>query len=59
MRWAGHVAHMGDRKDANRLLVGRSEAKRLLGRFIHIQDDNIKTDLQEDLAHNRTSGGVL
>jgi len=50
---------MGDRKDANRLLVGRSEAKRLLGRFIHIQDDNIKTDLQEDLAHNRTSGGVL
>jgi hypothetical protein len=59
MRWAGHVAHMGDRKDANRFLVGRSEAKRLLGRFIHIYNDNIKMDLQEDLAHNSTSGGVL
>ena len=59
MRWAGHVAHTGERKDANRLLVGRSKAKILLGRFIHIQDDNIKMDLQEDLAHNRTSSGVL
>jgi hypothetical protein len=59
MRWAGHVAHMGDTKDANRLLVGRSETKILLGRFIHIQDDNIKMNLQEDLAHNRTSGEVL
>jgi len=48
-----------ERKDANRPSVRRSEAKRLLGRFIHIQDDNIKMDLQEDLAHSRTSGGVL
>jgi len=36
MRWVEHVAHMGDRKDANRVLVGRSEAKRLLGRFINL-----------------------
>jgi hypothetical protein len=32
MRWAGHVARMGDRRGANRVLVGRPEAKRPLGR---------------------------
>jgi hypothetical protein len=31
MRWAGHVARMGDRRGAYRVLVGRSEGRRLLG----------------------------
>jgi hypothetical protein len=32
MRWAGHVAHMGEKRNANRLLVGKPEEKRPLGR---------------------------
>jgi hypothetical protein len=32
MRWAGHVARMGGKRDAYRLLVGKSEGKRPLGR---------------------------
>jgi hypothetical protein len=31
MRWAGHVAHMGEMRNASRILVGRSEGKRPLG----------------------------
>jgi len=33
MRWAGHVAHMGDRRGAYSILVGRPDRKRLLGRL--------------------------
>jgi hypothetical protein len=32
MRWAGHVARMGANRNANRLLVGKPEGKRPLGR---------------------------
>jgi hypothetical protein len=32
MRWAGHVARMGETKDAYRILVGKPEGKRSLGR---------------------------
>jgi hypothetical protein len=32
MRWAGHVARMGNKRNANRLLVGKSDGKRPLGR---------------------------
>jgi hypothetical protein len=32
MRWAGHVARMGDKRNAYRLLVGKPEGKRPLGR---------------------------
>jgi len=32
MKWAGHVAHMGERRGAYRLLVWRPEGKRPLGR---------------------------
>ena len=32
MRWAGHVARMGDRRGVYRLLVGKTEGKRPLGR---------------------------
>jgi hypothetical protein len=34
MRWAGHIARLGDRRDAYRVLVGKSEGKRPLGRPI-------------------------
>jgi hypothetical protein len=32
MRWAGHVAYMGEMRNAYRILVGKSEGKRPLGR---------------------------
>ena len=34
-RWAGHVEHMGDRRDVHRVLVGRPDRKRPLGRLRH------------------------
>jgi hypothetical protein len=43
MRWAGHVARMGEKRNAYRLLVG----KRPLGRPTHRWVDNIKMDLLE------------
>ena len=46
MRWAGHVACMGERRGVYRVLVGKPEGKRPLGRPRHIWEDNIKMDLQ-------------
>ena len=47
MRWAGHVAHMGERRRVYRILVGKREGKRPLGRPRCRWEDNIKMDLQE------------
>jgi hypothetical protein len=47
MRWAGNVARMEERKDVYRILVGKSEGKRPLGRPRRRYEDNIKLDLQE------------
>ena len=47
MRWAGHVARMGERKGVYSVLVGKLEVKRPLGRPRHRWEDNIKLDLQE------------
>jgi hypothetical protein len=44
IRWAGHVARMGERRNAYRRLVGNSEGKRLLGRPRRRWLDNIKMD---------------
>jgi len=35
MRWVGHVAHMGERRGVRRILVGKPEGKRPLGRRRH------------------------
>jgi hypothetical protein len=62
MRCAGHVARMGEKRNAYRILVGTPEGKRPLGRPIRRWVDNIKIDLREigwngmdwiDLAHDR------
>jgi hypothetical protein len=45
MRWAGHVAHMGEDRGVYRVLVGKPEGKRPLGRPRHRWEDNIKMDL--------------
>ena len=47
MRWAGHVAHMGEGSDVHGVLVGKTEGKRPLGRPRRRWEDNIKMDLQE------------
>jgi hypothetical protein len=47
MRWAGHVARMGEKSNAYRLLVGKPEEKRPLGRLRRRWVDNIRMDLGE------------
>ena len=47
LRWAGHVARMGEERGAYRVLVGKPEGKRPLGRRRHRRVDNIRMDLQE------------
>jgi hypothetical protein len=47
MRWAGHVARMGEGRGVYRVFVGRPEGKRPLGRPSCRCEDNIKLDLRE------------
>jgi hypothetical protein len=47
MRWAGHVARMGELRGAYNILVGRPEGRRPLGRPRRRWDDNIKMDLRK------------
>ena len=47
MRWAGHVARMGEGRGVHGVLVGKPEGKRPLGRPRRRWEDNIKMDLQE------------
>ena len=45
MKWAGHVAHMGEERGAHRVLVGKPEGKRPLGRPRRRWVDNIRMDV--------------
>ena len=62
MKWAGHVARTGERRVVYRVLMGKLDGKRPLGRPRRRWEDNIKVDLQEvecggmdwiELAQNR------
>jgi hypothetical protein len=59
MRWAGHVARMGETRNAYRILVGKSEEKRPLGRPRRRWVDNSKMDFREMgwYGLNRTGSG--
>jgi hypothetical protein len=68
MRWAGHVARMGETRNAYRILVGKPEGRRRLGRPRRRWVDSIKIDLREigwdgvdwvDLAQDRDQWRVL
>jgi hypothetical protein len=68
MRWAGHVARMGEKRKAYRLLVGKPKGKRLLRRPRRRWVDNISWDLGEvgwgnvdwiDLAQDRNRRRAL
>jgi hypothetical protein len=45
--WAGYVAHMGEKRNAYKVLVGKPEGKKPLGRPRRRWVDNIKMDLRE------------
>ena len=47
MRWAGHMARMGEGRGVHRVLVRKPEGKRPLGRPRRRWEDKIKMDLQE------------
>ena len=47
MRWAGHVALMGKGRGVHRVLLGKPEGKRPMGRPRRRWEDNIKMNLQE------------
>jgi len=47
MRWAEHVARMGEDRGVHRVLVGEPEGKKPLGRPRRRWEDNIKMDHQE------------
>jgi len=47
MRWEGHVARVGEGRGIYRVLVGKPEGKRTLGRLRRRWEDNIKMDVQE------------
>jgi len=68
MRWAGNVARMVERRVVYRVLMGKPEGKRPLGRPRHRWEDNIKMDVQEvgcrgmdwiELAQDRNSWRAL
>jgi hypothetical protein len=68
MRWAGHVARMGDKRNAYGILVGNPEGNRLLGRPRRRWVDSIKMELRGigwdgidwiDLAHDRDQWRAL
>jgi hypothetical protein len=46
MRWIGHVAHMGEMKNAYSISVRKLEGKRPLGRHTHRWENNIKMVLK-------------
>ena len=47
MRWAGHVARMGEGRGVHRVLIGKPEGKSPLGGPRRRWEDNIKMDIQE------------
>jgi hypothetical protein len=68
MRWTGHVARIGAKSNAYRILVGKPEGKRPLGRRRRWWVDNIKMDLRDigwngmdwiDLAQDRDQWRAL
>jgi hypothetical protein len=68
MRWAGHIARKGEKRNAYRMLVGKPDGKRPLGRPVRRWIDHIKMDLRElewcdmawtDLAQDRDQWRAL
>jgi hypothetical protein len=52
IRWAGHVARMGAKRNSYRILVGKPEEKRPLGKPRHRWVNNIVTCIQGNVTNN-------
>jgi hypothetical protein len=50
MRWVRHVARIGEKRGIYRVLVGKPEGKRSLGKLRRRLEDNIKIDLKEGVC---------
>jgi hypothetical protein len=68
IRWVGHLSHMGNKRNADRIFVGKPEGKRPLGRPRRRLENNIKIDFREigwggmdwiDLAQDRDQRRAL
>jgi hypothetical protein len=62
MRWAGHVVRRGEKRNAYRILVGKPDGKRPLGKIRRGLVNNIKMNLREigwDLAKDRDQWRAL
>jgi hypothetical protein len=69
MRWAGHVARVGEERKVYKVLVGKTEGKRPLGIPRRRWEDGIRMDLREiglggvwigfDWLRTGTGGGLL
>jgi hypothetical protein len=46
MKWVKNVAHMGEMRNSNKILVGKAESKRLFGSSKCTWEDNIKIDVK-------------
>jgi hypothetical protein len=49
IKWVGHVPHTDGKRNAHRVLQGKPEGRRPLGRLRHTQEDNIKTILKRGI----------
>jgi hypothetical protein len=47
MRWAGHVAYMGEERNVYNILIGKHAGKRQLGRSRRRWEDDIRMDLED------------
>jgi hypothetical protein len=47
MKLSGHVAHLGEMRNAHKMLVGKAQSKRPLGRPRRRWEDNIQMDLKK------------
>jgi hypothetical protein len=62
MGWAGHIAHMGEKRNAYKILVGKSKGMRPLVRQRHWWEHNIKLERQDKVGRDWidwASGGPL
>jgi len=50
MRWAGHIAHIGEMRNVYKILVRKPEKKRPLRRPKHRWEDNIRLNLKEEVG---------
>jgi hypothetical protein len=54
MRWVGHIAHMGEMRNAYKIMVGKPKGKKPFGRRRHKWENNVRWILEEKGEKVRT-----